>query len=581
MSAQRFGELISTSPTFFKYVFKNFRLAYIAIFGILVGVILEYAVLSIMIPLSVSGGAQNVRSVKVLEFWEATASFLGMPNDPATWLWFFLLLFGLRMIVGLLQIILNTSVSKQIHAALSASTFSEVISTVPMSEIYTRSIGYYMGLAGDDSIRVGQLFFSFIQMVAALLAALVGLAVLYLYSVDVFIFTIIFLVICGLILGILLDKVLILSVESAQFSREAATAFVEAFNGLRSIRSMAGEGYVNSRYKSAVSRYAKVLLMIDVFNHASRTVPGLILLIGGLILMFPGSGLLGDISVIYFFAVTTMLVRVLSFLGVAVYSGGRVAADIRAVFDLKKIIVEAGRYQYKKIKNQPLDSVSNISLTDLSCGYTHDQPILSGVSAQMMPGTTYALIGKSGSGKSTLSDVLLGLLPPLEGYLEISGISLESIDIDSMRRRIILVEQQTRIFSASIRNNIAFGLPSTDEEIRLAVDASGLTDFVGLLPNGIDTQLDYQGGNLSGGQRQRIGLARALIRKPDVLILDEATSALDPQTRDLILKNLKEIFSDKIILFITHDQHVLEEVDEVWHIKNGRVEIERRSNGKC
>ncbi|WP_353427861.1 ATP-binding cassette domain-containing protein [Polynucleobacter sp. MWH-UH19D] len=576
MSSHRLSQIVTASPIFFKYVFKNFPLTYVALIGILLGVILEYAVLSIMIPLSVSGGAQNIRSVKVIELWNEVAYFCSMPNDPATWLWIFLLLFSLRMIIGLLQIILNTIISKKIHAELSASTFAAVISKVPISEIYKRTIGYYMGLAGDDAIRVGQLFFSFVQMLSALLAALVGLAVLYLYSANVFIFTVIFLSICGFILGFLLEKILTLSIESSKFSREASTAFIEAFNGLRSIRSMAAENYVDARYKKAVYRYTKVLFRIEVFNHASRTIPGLVLLVGGLVLIFPGSGLIENVSIVYFFVVTTMLVRVLSFLGVAVYSGGKLAADIRAVLDLKQIIIESEKYKGIETKNSPIETVNKIVLSDLSCGYIAGQPILSGITAQMKPGTVYALIGKSGSGKSTLSDILLGLLQPMAGGLEISGIPFERLDINSIRRRIILVEQQTRIFSASIRENITFGFPSTDSGIRAAVDASGLTEFIDSLPFGIDTELDYQGGNLSGGQRQRIGLARALIRNPDMLILDEATSALDPQTRDAVLKNLMMLYKEKILLFITHDKYLIELVDEIWRIHNGRLEI--RSN---
>jgi ATP-binding cassette subfamily B protein len=451
-----------------------------------------------------------------------------------------------------------------------------VISGVPMSEIYKNSIGYYMGLAGDDAIRVGQLFFAFIQMLAALFSAIIGLIVLYLYSENVFIFTIIFLGICAIVLGFLVEKILFLSTQATQFSREASTSFIEAFNGIRSIRSMAGEVYVSKRYKKAVYRYAKILFWIDVYNHASRTVPGLLLLIGGLILIFPGSTFLGGVTVIYFFAVTTMLVRVLSFLSVVVYSGGRIATDIRAVFDLKKIILESGKYDEKKFQKKILDEIKEIELSNLSCGYVAEQPILSKVCLEMKNGVTYALIGKSGAGKSTLSDILLGLLPPLSGHLKIGGTAFEDIEIDSIRRRVVLVEQQTRIFSASIKDNISFGLPSTDDEIKHAIECSGLRDFIDSLQGGVDTQLDYQGANLSGGQRQRIGLARALIRKPEVLILDEATSALDPQTRDIVIKNLINLFRDKILLFITHDKNIIDIVDEVWCIRNGKVEIDQK-----
>jgi ABC-type bacteriocin/lantibiotic exporter with double-glycine peptidase domain len=564
-------------PFFLKYVFKNFTLAYVALFCILLGVILEYAVLSIMIPLSVSGGASTEGSKYVVEFWKNFAVFFGLPDDAATWLWLFLFLFGLRMLVGLIQIILNTSVSKKIHAKLSSSTFSTVISAVPLIEIYKQSIGYYMGLAGDDAIRVGQLFFAFIQMLSALFSAIIGLIVLYLYSKNVFIFTIIFLGICAVVLGFLIDKILALSNQATKFSREASTSFIEAFNGIRSIRSMAGEVYVNKRYESAVYRYAIVLFWIDVFNHASRTVPGLLLLVGGLILIFPGSTFLEGISVIYFFAVTTMLVRVLSFLSVVVYSGGRVAADIRAVFDLKRIILESGKYNESNIKKRILDKVNGIELSNLTCGYVPEKPILSEVFLEMRKGVSYALVGKSGAGKSTLSDILLGLLPPLSGQLRIGGLAFEDIEINSIRRKVVLVEQQTRIFSASIKDNISFGLPSTDDEIERVIDYSGLREFIDSLPRGVNTMLDYQGANLSGGQRQRIGLARALIRDPDVLILDEATSALDTQTRDVVIENLMELFGNKILLFITHDKYVIEIVDEVWNLCDGKLEFRRKS----
>jgi ATP-binding cassette subfamily B protein len=140
---------------------------------------------------------------------------------------------------------------------------------------------------------------------------------------------------------------------------------------------------------------------------------------------------------------------------------------------------------------------------------------------------------------------------------------------------VVLVEQQTRIFSGSVRENIAFGLTPSDAELRVAIETSCLGEFIDSLPQGLDTLLDYQGANFSGGQRQRIGLARAIVRQPDMLILDEATSALDGLTRDIVLKHLKNMYRNKILLFITHDNNVIKTVDEVWSIKKGGLIIER------
>ena len=200
--------------------------------------------------------------------------------------------------------------------------------------------------------------------------------------------------------------------------------------------------------------------------------------------------------------------------------------------------------------------------------------VLTDVSVQLVAGRSYALVGKSGSGKSTLSDVLLGLLAPMSGELKIGNLPYNQIDLASLRRKVVLVEQQTRIFSGTVRENIEFGLTPAVEDVLVAVEAAGLAEFINSLPEGLETRMDYQGANLSGGQRQRIGLARAIVRQPDVLILDEATSALDSHTRDFVVQHLHTLFHDKILLFITHDNHVIQTVNEVWHIKKDKLVIE-------
>lgn len=563
-------------PRFTSYVFRYFPSARLAVVVAALGVLLEYAALSVMLPLaSSSGQVGSGISSTVIKVWHDIAAWMALPDDPRTWLWLFLLFLGIRIAAGFAQIVLNTWVSKSILAHLSGGTFSRVVMHEPLAEIYRRTVGHYTALAGDEAVRVGQVFFHLAQTLSAMVAAIIGLIVLLIFSPVVFKLTLLFLLISGLIIGFAMKKVFSWSSESALLSREANTTFIEAFNGIRSIRSMAGEGFVVERYRNFINRYGRVLFLLDVFNHGSRALPGLILILLGLIVLFPSVGLFQEFSAIYFFTVTTMLIRVLSFLGAAVSSGGRVAIDIRAAFDLEDIIGRKPTSETEQSTDKIISSVHSLSLSNLSCGYVSGQPVLTGVSAQLCAGRSYALVGKSGSGKSTLSDVLLGLLPPMSGDLLIDQLHYHQIDLASLRRKVVLVEQQTRIFSGSVRENIAFGLTPSDAEVQVAVEAAGLGEFINSLPEGIETRLDYQGANFSGGQRQRIGLARAIVRKPDVLILDEATSALDGQTRDMILQHLNKLFHDKILLFITHDSQVIQVVDEVWHIKKGHLMIER------
>lgn len=574
MSSYNYKKVYYYLPSFVKFVFFRFFTAWAAIAVMVLGVALEYAALSAMIPLVGSGRAGSEASAKVTEIWRVVIAQFGLPDGAPTWLWVFLLLFGVRIAIGLAQLSLNTHVAKQILAYLSSSTFTRVVSDVPMAEIYKRSIGHYIELGGDEANRAGQLFFYLSQMLSSLMAAVIGLLVLYLFSPQVFGLTMLFLMVSAVSIGILMRRVFALSAESGMLSRELNTTFIESLNGLRSIRSMAGERYVGERYCRQINRYAKVLFTLDVFNHSTRTLPGLILLCGALVVLFPGADAFGGMSVVYFFTITTMLIRVLSFLGSAVGSAGHVAVDMRVIFEMDDIL---GKDDAQKIERRgdTVTRVHDLTFFNLDCGYSPGNVVLSGVNAQVRAGRSYAVIGKSGSGKSTLADVILGLLPPLKGDLSIDGVSYAKLDMSTLRRHVVLVEQQTRIFSGSVRENIAFGLICTDVELQLAVEVADLSELISSLPDGLETRMDYQGANLSGGQRQRIGLARAIVRRPDVLILDEATSALDGQTRDTVLQHLREMFHDKILIFITHDSHVIQTVDEIWHIKKGKLMIER------
>jgi ATP-binding cassette subfamily B protein len=475
------------------------------------------------------------------------------------------------MFLAYTQIAFATWVSKKSMSYLSVAGLERVLFVEPMALIYKNSVGHYSAIAGDEAARVGQIFFNAIQFISSLLAACIGLLMIWAFDYKIFLFALIFIITSAIIVSFFFRRMLVLSNEMTELSRKANTTFIESFNGIRSIRSMGGEKYIANQYRQQQNRYGYLLFILDLINQSSKVVPGLILILFALIIFYPTSNNSEEISAIYFFTVATMLIRVLAFLGGAVSHGGRVAIDIRASYDLDEVIGKSFKNENVDIDKKIITSIDSITISHLSCGYIVNKPILCNVSIKMKRGNSYALIGRSGSGKSTLSDILLGLLEPMSGKLEISGLSYDAIDLESLRRKVVLVEQQSRIFSGSLRENIAFGLSPTEDQMMAAIEASGLREFIDKLPLGLESQLDYQGANFSGGQRQRIGLARAILRMPDVLILDEATSALDEYTKDIVLQRLKEIFNNKILLFITHDSHVIKIVDEVWEIANNKI----------
>jgi len=157
----------------------------------------------------------------------------------------------------------------------------------------------------------------------------------------------------------------------------------------------------------------------------------------------------------------------------------------------------------------------------------------------------------------------LKFYPPTAGDLCLNGLSISQIADAQVRRKLILVSQDAAIFDDTVLNNISMGYSATVQDIQAACKVAEIHDIISGMEQGYSARLEYQGKNLSGGQRQRIAIARALLRKPDVLIFDESTSALDKLTQSLVVGNILREYTDKIVIFVTHDPSVVDMVSEV------------------
>ena len=560
-------------PQFLRFAYGTFPLARIVLGLTLLMVVLEYATLSLMVPLvqgsgrvaGASGGALGV-------FWDHAAAFLGLPISQRTWLWMFLVLFAARITVGYAQLTLNIFVAKQIHAFLSDKVMKRVVAQEPLATIYQRTIGYYVSLAGDETSKAGNIFLSVGQLLGSMLSAVAGFIVLYSFSPTAFAMTTGFIALCGLLLSKGMGTIMRLSSQSLVLSRSLNTHFIETLNGLRSIRSLSAETFVVDSYRAQIRSYVRQLFKIDALNQGYKAAPALILVLIGIAWLWPGSAASGPASPVFFFALTTMLIRILASLGEFVLAGGKLVVDIRASQDAGELLGRPAADFHEAARRALTEQIRLIEVRNVVCGYNGGKAVLKGVTCAFEAGKSYAIVGKSGAGKSTLADILLAMLPISSGTILINGIPITSIDEKSLRSRIILVEQQTRIFTGSLRDNVTVGLESSDEQITDSLVAAGLAEHLGSLARGLETIVDYQGSNISGGQRQRLGITRALIREPDVLILDECTSAVDSATRKSLVETLCGRYSNRILIFITHDREVMSAVHEVWHFREGMLE---------
>jgi ATP-binding cassette, subfamily B, bacterial MsbA len=213
-----------------------------------------------------------------------------------------------------------------------------------------------------------------------------------------------------------------------------------------------------------------------------------------------------------------------------------------------------------------------IEFVDVSFGYDAANLVLNNITLTIKQGEMTALVGASGAGKTTLVDLIPRFYDPVEGQILTDGIDLRDLDINSMRRKLAIVSQDTFIFNASVKSNIAYGSEDADEAAILeAARQANALEFILDMPEGFDTILGDRGVRLSGGQRQRIAIARALLRNPEILILDEATSALDSLSERLIQESLEKLAVGRTVIAIAHRLSTIIRADKVVVLEQGQI----------
>ncbi len=249
------------------------------------------------------------------------------------------------------------------------------------------------------------------------------------------------------------------------------------------------------------------------------------------------------------------------------------AGRILALLETKPAITDAPN---AKSLDQPPQSVA---FRDVHFQYpSRNEPVLNGVSFEVTQGHVLGVVGHTGAGKSTILKLLLRYYQPSEGTVQLDGVPLDALQLDSFRRHIGYVSQDPFLFTGTVKENITLSMPDASQaQVEEAARIAGAAEFIDQLPEGYDTLIGERGVKLSGGQRQRISLARAVLRDPAVLILDEATSAVDTRTEELIQQNLHAYRKGRITIAVAHRLSTIRKADEILVMVDGCV-VERGSH---
>jgi ATP-binding cassette subfamily B protein len=362
--------------------------------------------------------------------------------------------------------------------------------------------------------------------------------------------------------------------RAQQLRAEVSEIAHESFDAALVVKTLGREDDEAARFavkadelRDGLVAVGRVRGLFDPMMEALPNLGTLAVLLVGAERVAAGATQAGDlVSIAYLFTLLALPIRAI----------GWVLADLpraMAGFDRVTPVLEAtGEIPHGPDAAPTGDTGATLHLRDVGFGYDGaTRPTLHGVTFDVAAGRTLAVVGPTGSGKSTLAGLLVRLVDPHDGAVLLDGVDLRTLREGEVSSQVAFVAQSTFLFDDTVRDNVTLGGEYTDDQVQDALRIAAAEEFVARLPEGLDTRVGERGASLSGGQRQRLALARAVIRRPRLLVLDDATSAVDPSVEARILDALRATDRPATVVVVAYRQATIALADEVVWIENGRL----------
>jgi ABC-type multidrug transport system fused ATPase/permease subunit len=364
--------------------------------------------------------------------------------------------------------------------------------------------------------------------------------------------------------------------RAQQLRAEVSEIAHESFDAALVVKTLGREEAETERFAVRADELRDGLVAVGrvrgLFDPIMEALPNL----GTLAVLLIGAGRVADgsidagslVSIAYLFTLLALPIRAI----------GWVLADLpRALagFDRVTPVLDAtGETPYGPDRADAGAGGAAVGLSDVGFAFEGaGRPTLSEITFDVPAGSTVAVVGPTGSGKSTLAGLLVRLVDPTDGSVLLDGVDLRRLREGEVSDQTAFVAQGTFLFDDTVRGNVTLGAPFSDDEVWTALRVAAADDFVAALPEGLDTRVGERGASLSGGQRQRLALARAVVRRPRLLVMDDATSAVDPSVEARILDALRrdEAREPATVVVVAYRQATIALADEVVWLEQGRV----------
>ncbi len=354
---------------------------------------------------------------------------------------------------------------------------------------------------------------------------------------------------------------------------EVSSIAHESFDGALTIKALGRIDLEKERFEGASERLRDRLIHVLEMMATYRVgVEGLlsavtvIMVVAGAIRINSGAVTPGDIvTIAYLLSLLFIPIRIIGFVLWSIASSRAGWERVQDVYDVQDLV------PYGDQRAESDDTGAHVSGSTVSFSYDDGETIIEDLNLAIKPGRVVAVVGPTASGKSTLTALMARLWDPSSGAITIDGRDLRSFARSALPGEVAFVSQESFLFDDTVSGNIAFGVTAGDDDVVAAAQLAGAHEFILELPDGYATVLGERGASLSGGQRQRIALARALVRKPRLLILDDATSAVDPSVEARILERLRDSEMPSTIVIVAYRTSSITLADEVVFIDDGKI----------
>ena len=464
--------------------------------------------------------------------------------------------------------------SQKLDIALLLGYYNHVLQ-LPMSFFGTRKVGEIISRFQDASSIRNAISNATLTVMIDTLMAIAGGLILFFKNKTLFFIALVMVVLYGILVLIFNKPFRQANEKQMEDNAQLTSYLVESLNGIQTVKAFNGEADVRTETEFKFIKLLRSIFKLASTGNIQDALKTLVESVGGVIIIWVGafSVLHGNMTIgglvtfnallVYFLGPIKNLINLQPTMQTAIVASDRLGE----ILDLE---LERSGNQAAKIAPESLNG--DIRFEDVSFRYGTRQLILEHFSMVVEQGQRVAIVGESGAGKTTLAKLLLNFYSCEAGSIVICDYSLPDIRLDSLREKIAYVPQETFLFSGTIFENLTFGLAAPDmEEVIRCTKLAQIHDVINAFPLRYETHLDENGNNLSGGQRQRIAIARAMLKKPDILILDEATSNLDAVTEHAIQQTIDTYSRNLTSIIIAHRLSTIRSCDVIFVMEKGKI----------